>query len=63
MIDYQKIASSHPDLKRCKVWCRTCRHEQQVDPAEALKSGWPKCCGFTMTVDHPDTWEALHAGN
>ncbi len=55
-IDYQKLADSHPSLQRGKVWCRTCRREQDVDSSEALRSGWPKCCSYTMTIDHPDTW-------
>ena len=21
-----------------------------------VKTGWAKCCGYTMTIDHPDTW-------
>ena len=45
-----------PALKRGKVWCRTCRREQDVNSGEALRHGWPKCHGHTMTIDHPDTW-------
>lgn len=58
MLDYQRIADSHPSIKRGKVWCRTCQSSRDVDPAQALRSGWPKCCGFTMTIDHPDTWKS-----
>ena len=57
-LDYEKIAQSHPSLARGKVWCRTCRREESVDAADCLRTGWPKCCGFTMTIDHPDTWKA-----
>lgn len=39
-----------------KVWCRTCGREKRVDAAGSLAQGWPKCCGYTMTIDHPDTW-------
>ncbi|KKK68200.1 hypothetical protein LCGC14_2946460 [marine sediment metagenome] len=53
---YSEMAESHPSLVRGQVWCRTCRRTQQVDSAECLQSGWPKCCGHTMTIDHPDTW-------
>ena len=53
---YQEMANAHPSLKRGKVWCRTCRRERDVDSAHALANGWPKCCGYTMTIDHPDTW-------
>lgn len=60
MVDYAKIAQSHPSLSRGKVWCRSCGAEQEVDPAGCLRSGWPECCGYTMTIDHPDTWEPRH---
>jgi len=55
---YETLANSHPSLSRGRVWCRTCEAEQRVDPALALQNGWPKCCGSTMTIDHPDTWRA-----
>lgn len=47
------LASSHPKLKRGRVWCRTCGNSQQVNPALALQHGWPMCCGYTMTIDSP----------
>lgn len=55
---HEKIAASHPSLRRGQVWCRTCGCEKRVDPAYSLRFGWPKCCGHTMTIDHPDTWKA-----
>lgn len=58
---HDKIANSHPSLKRGQVWCRKCGSSQKVNSADALRSGWPKCCGQTMAIDHPDTWEANHA--
>jgi hypothetical protein len=33
---------------RCR--CGTCGYVQEVDPAECLRGGWPKCCGYTMTL-------------
>ena len=52
---HKSIANCHPSLSRGKVvWCRTCGHEQDVNPANALKHGWPKCCGYTMTIDSPE---------
>jgi hypothetical protein len=50
---YQGMADSHPSLRRGMVWCRSCGHSQKVDSADCLKKGWPKCCGFTMTIDAP----------
>jgi hypothetical protein len=42
-------ALGNPNL----VWCRSCGREQGVDAAECLASGWPSCCGNTMTIDRP----------
>jgi Zn finger protein HypA/HybF involved in hydrogenase expression len=57
MLNYRKIADSHPSLSRGQVWCRTCKRSVKVDSADCLQNGWPKCCGYTMTIDHPDTWK------
>lgn len=51
---YETIAQSHPKLTRGLVACRTCGREQRVDSANALRTGWPKCCGYTMTLDVED---------
>jgi hypothetical protein len=53
---YETLANAHPSLKRGMVWCRTCGREQRVDAANALRHGWPECCGQTMTIDHPSEW-------
>lgn len=37
-------------LTRCRVRCEECKREQDVYGARALRSGWPECCGFTMTL-------------
>lgn len=50
---HDRLARSHPKLERGQVWCRACGATEQVDPAECLRSGWPKCCGATMTIDAP----------
>lgn len=50
---YRSMAA-HPKLARGQVWCRKCGHTQRVDSAGALRNGWPKCCGETMTIDSPD---------
>lgn len=56
------LAQSHPSLARGQVWCKECRATRKVDSAECFRSGWPKCCGYTMTIDHPDTWGAPTPG-
>lgn len=38
-------------LRRGLVQCRECKCIQKVNSAGALSSGWPKCCGYTMTLD------------
>lgn len=53
MTIYETLAASHPKLARGKVWCRTCGRSQDVDGADCLINGWPKCCGQTMTIDEP----------
>ncbi len=58
---YDKMAASHPSLTRGKVWCRSCDREQSVKAAGALQHGWPKCCGYTMTIDSPEERAALDA--
>lgn len=48
---HDTIAKQIPQLARGQVWCRSCGRTQRTDSAEALRSGWPKCCGYTMTID------------
>lgn len=56
---YSEMAKSHPSLARGQVWCRTCCRTQRVDSVGCLQAGWPKCCGYTMTIDSPDEQRAL----
>jgi hypothetical protein len=63
---YRGMAESHPSLRRGMVWCRTCQRSQKVDSADCLRNGWPKCCGYTMTIDSPDeqrseTWPPVRS--
>jgi len=51
---HNKLATCHPALIRGRVWCTTCGSSQAVNPAECLRTGWPKCCGYTMTIDSPE---------
>ena len=39
---------------RGQVWCRECGATQRVDSGDCMQRGWPKCCGYTMTIDAPD---------
>lgn len=56
---YETLANSHNSLRRGMVWCRTCGKSQGVNSAHALRYGWPKCCGQTMTIDSPEEREAM----
>ena len=57
LIDYEAMAKTHESLRRGMVWCKVCGISQTVSSAYALKHGWPRHCGATMTIDHPDTWQ------
>lgn len=56
---HDSIADAVPQIKRGVVWCRTCGRSERVDGANALAHGWPKCCGYTMTIDTPHERSAL----
>lgn len=51
---HEQIAADVPKIARGRVWCLICRSTRRVDGADALRNGWPKCCGYTMTIDSPD---------
>lgn len=51
---HDTLAQSHASLRRGQVWCTRCGASQQVDSAECLRNGWPRCCGATMTIDSPE---------
>jgi len=36
--------------KNTKVKCSKCGKEEQVNFEECLGNGFPKCCGYTMTM-------------
>jgi len=51
-----------PQFKRGTVWCCTCGRQRRIDAvAASLHGGWPKCCGYTMTIDSPEERAALAA--
>lgn len=61
MTIHDKLANSHPSLQRAMVWCCTCGSSQRVNSADALRNGWPVCCGLTMTIDSPEEQRRLSA--
>ena len=48
---HERMAQSHPSLARGLVQCLECKRVEKVDSAHCLRHGWPKCCGYTMTID------------
>ena len=56
---HDRMAQSHPKLASGQVWCTRCGHTQRVNTPGALRHGWPKCCGYTMTIDSPEERSAL----
>ena len=36
--------------KNTKVKCSKCGREEKVNFSHCLVRGWPKCCGYTMTL-------------
>ena len=56
---HARIAREIPQLARGIVWCRTCGKSQSVNSGNALARGWPKCCGYTMTIDSPQERERM----
>jgi hypothetical protein len=45
------IAKAHSKLFPGKVWCKKCGSSRSVDSSGCLATGWPECCGETMTID------------
>lgn len=56
---HESIVEQVPQLKRGRVWCHECGHTEQVNSANALRSGWPTHCGYTMGIDSPEERAAL----
>lgn len=56
---YDTMANSHPKLQRGTVWCTVCGRSQSTNSATNLQHGWPKCCGYTMTIDSPEERKRL----
>ena len=51
---YRDMVAGDAKLARGQVWCCKCGSTQMVNSGGALRNGWPKCCGETMTIDSPE---------
>ena len=58
---HKLLGECHPTLRRGQVWCYECGKTMRVDSATCFGSGWPKCCGYTMSIDSPQERAALQA--
>jgi hypothetical protein len=50
---YKEMGKSHAKLSRGIVWCTVCGKSKNVNSATCFRTGWPECCGYTMTIDSP----------
>jgi hypothetical protein len=57
--DHATVCQGVAKLRRGLCWCTTCGRCHRVDPTNCFRHGWPKCCGFTMTIDSPDERAAI----
>lgn len=55
------IARVDPKPSIHRVWCLQCGSTRRVNVGECLKGGWPKCCGYTMTIDTPEDRAMIEA--
>ena len=56
---HDAIAKQIPQLARGQIWCRQCGKTQRADSLDAIRNGWTKCCGYTMTIDSPEEQKRL----
>lgn len=54
--------ASIPKIARGKVWCTVCGRSEHVNGGSCLRHGWPRCCGYTMTIDSPEERYARTSG-
>ena len=59
---FASVVSQVPQLARGQVWCTYCGTTYHLNSSTALASGWPKCCGYTMTIDSPDERRTFRNG-
>lgn len=50
---HDKLASES-GIRVARVRCEKCGREFSVDGANCLQSGWPECCGYTMSLLRPN---------
>lgn len=60
-MEWQDIATAdlNPKLARELVWCTNCGSVERVNAGQCISVGWPKCCGYTMTIDAPSERPAM----
>ncbi len=53
-MELNKLGETVPPLHRGQVRSRECNATRREASANCLSAGWPKCCGYTMTIDSPE---------
>ncbi len=43
-----------PQVKRGLVYCHECGRQESIEGKNCFRTGWPKCCGYTMSLDSPE---------
>lgn len=62
-MNFAKTVSEVPQLARGRVWCTSCGRTMKINSSTCMTGGWPKCCGYTMTIDSPDERAARSVSN
>ncbi len=65
-MDLAKTIAEVPQLARGQVWGRSCGRTMKTNSGWCMDFGWPKCCGYTMTIDSPEEqarFDALRKGD
>lgn len=50
LADFDAMYRDAAKVTGSQVRCEKCGSQIAVDPANCLRSGWPQCCGYTMTL-------------
>jgi len=52
----EPLGTNIPKIARGQTWCIRCGNTKRLNGVDTLNGqngGWPKCCGYTMTIDSP----------
>ena len=58
--NFRQSLSDIPQIKRGLCYCHECGRTESISGVN-FSTGWPKCCGYTMSLDSPDERAALRS--